>query len=73
MYVSSTSNDLELKNAAVSKALLAVSGEDLQKECSLHAPLRVSEVAVTGAKNLKCKHIFHVVLPHYNDQKSERV
>ena len=73
MYICSTNANLELKNAAVSKALLNACGEDLQKECSQHAPLNMSEVAVTSAKNLKCTSIFHVVLPDHSDQRSERV
>ena len=59
----------------VSKALLKAAGDTLKDECASKAPVPVGGVAVTGAGNLKCKHIMHVVLPNYDGPggQSEKV
>ena len=73
MYINSTNTKLNLKHGQVSQLLLKTSGDDLQKECSVHAPLKPGQVAVTGAKNLKCNKIFHIALPKYKTANSESV
>ena len=65
VYVNSTNAQLDLKTGTLSKKLLEVCGEELQKKCSEYAPLKAEEVAVTEAKNLKAKSIYHVALPDY--------
>ena len=50
----------------VSKALLKGAGERLKDECDKKKPIAMGGVAVTGAGNLKCKHIIHTVLPIYD-------
>ena len=50
----------------VSQALLKAAGTTLKDECAKKAPVPVGGVAVTGAGNLTCKHIMHVVLPNYD-------
>ena len=49
----------------MSLALLKAAGQSLQQECSEVGAIGVGEVAVTGGGNLKCRHVFHIVLPSY--------
>ncbi len=73
MYINSTNTKLNLKKGQLSQLLLSACGDDLQKECSEYAPLKPGQVAVTGAKNLKCNQLFHIALPDYKTANSERV
>ncbi len=57
----------------MSRLLLNACGEELQEEASEYAPLKQGQVAVTNAKNLKCKKIYHIFLPEYKKTNSERV
>ena len=59
----------------VAQALLKVAGAALKDECASKAPVPVGDVAVTGAGNMKCKHIIHAVLPNYDGPggQSEKV
>jgi O-acetyl-ADP-ribose deacetylase (regulator of RNase III) len=65
VYINSTNTNLDLKTGTLSKVLLEKCGEELQKECSEYAPLKSENVAVTEAKNLKAKSIYHIALPDY--------
>lgn len=65
MYVNSTNANLDLKTGTLSKMMLEKCGEELQKECSEWAPLKSETVAVTEAKNLKAKSIYHIALLDY--------
>ena len=57
----------------MSKLFLKACGKQLQEQCKEYAPLGPGAVAVTPAKNLKCKYIFHVSLPSHGSVGSERV
>ena len=59
----------------VAQALLKAAGGALKDECVSKAPVPVGDVAVTGAGNIKCKHIIHAVLPNYDGPggQSEKV
>ena len=57
----------------MSKLFLKACGKQLQEQCKEYAPLGPGAVAVTPAKNLKCKYIFHVSLPSHSSVGSERV
>ena len=59
----------------VAKALLKAAGGALKDECASKAPVPVGGVTVTGAGNMKCKHIIHAVLPNYDGPggQSEKV
>ena len=63
MYINSTNSTLDLKTGTLSNRLLKACGEDLQKECSQHAPLKPEMVAVTKVNNVKAKFVYHVALP----------
>ncbi len=65
IYVNSTNTDMDLSNGKLGSVLLKACGKELQDECKQYAPLQPGSVAVTGAKNVKCKKIFHVALPDY--------
>ena len=73
MYINSTNTTLNLKQGQLSQILLKTCGDELQTECSEYAPLKPGQVAVTGAKNLKCNQLFHIALPDYKTANSERV
>ena len=59
----------------VAKALLKAAGDTLKDECASKAPVPVGGVAITGAGNMKCKHVIHAVLPNYDGPggQSEKV
>ena len=65
VLVNTTNSDLGF-GGFVSQALLKAAGKALKVECAKKAPVNVGDVAVTGAGNMKCKHIMHVVLPSYD-------
>ena len=64
---------MNLSQGILSKKLLEICGDGLQKACSDFAPLNSRDVAVTDANNLPCKFLFHVALPDYQIKNSERV
>ena len=69
VYVNSTSPDLDLTSGQVSIALSKAAGPLLAQECARKATIRktAGDITVTGGGNLKCKHVFHVVLKHYDE------
>lgn len=74
VYVNSTTSDLDLTNGQVSVALSKAAGPSLAQECSRKATIGrrlPGEITVTEGGNLKCKHVFHVVLKHYQALKLE--
>ena len=73
MYVNSANPQLDLSQGQLSSKLLQLCGSGLQKECQQAAPLSPGAVAVTDARNLKCKFLFHVALPDYKTRGSEQV
>ena len=73
VFINSTNTNLNLKQGILSKKLLEICGDNFQKACSAYAPLNTGDVAVTEAKNLPCKFIFHIALPDYQNKNSEKV
>ena len=73
MYVNSTNPELDMSKGELSKAFLRACGDKLQEEAKLYRPLEHRQVAVTSAKNLKAKSLYHVSLPDYRLPDSERV
>lgn len=53
--MNTTNTNLDLRQGAVSMALLQAGGQSLQQECTQKAPIKVGEVAVTGSGNLPCQ------------------
>ncbi len=58
--VSSDNNRLTMEYG-VSRAILNAAGPEVREEVSKHAPLHMSDVAVTSAGQLPAKYIFHAV------------
>jgi len=50
----------------VAGAILRKGGPSIQTECNRHGPIRVGEAAITGAGNLKARHIIHAAGPRMN-------
>ena len=73
MYVNSTNPELDMSKGELSQAFLRACGDKLQEEAKRYRPLEHHQVAVTSAKNLKAKSLYHVCLPDYRLPGSERV
>ena len=73
MYVNSTNPELDMSKGELSQVFLKACGDKLQEEAKHYRPLQFGQVAVTSAKNLKAKSIYHVSLPDYKSPQSERV
>ena len=50
----------------LAKKILKAAGDKFKDECARKGPIPVGGVAVTGAGNLQCKYVMHVVLPDYD-------
>ena len=56
--VNAANNDLML-GGGVAGAISRKGGPSIQEECSRVGPVRVGEAAITGAGNLRCRHVIH--------------
>ncbi|CAE1270020.1 PARP10_14_15 [Acanthosepion pharaonis] len=66
VIVNSTNNSLDLSSGAISKAILADAGPELQQECYRHSSISIYDIAVTSGYNLPCDNVFHISLPHWS-------
>ena len=73
--VNSTSDDLYLRQGAVSATILAAAGQDIQKECNKIMirrggnPLSPTEVEMTKGYNMRCKYVLHgALVSPWNEQ-----
>lgn len=73
MYINSTNVDLDLSKGQLSQALLKACGKELQKEAKDYAPLKPGYIAVTSARNINAKSIYHVALPLYSETGAQNV
>ena len=73
MYINSTNPDLDLSKGELSQALLKACGKELQKEAKDYAPLKAGFIAVTSAKNVNAKSIYHIALPSYSETGAQSV
>uniref|UniRef100_A0A665VAU9 Poly [ADP-ribose] polymerase n=1 Tax=Echeneis naucrates TaxID=173247 RepID=A0A665VAU9_ECHNA len=65
--VNTVFEDLVLNKGAVSNAILKVAGPKLQQLVNaMNASANVGEIIVTEGCNLKSKHVFHAVAPHWD-------
>lgn len=65
---------MELNTGTLSKEFLKACGDELQKKCNDHIPLKEEDVVITEVKNLKADSIYHVALPDYNsDHNAKKV
>jgi O-acetyl-ADP-ribose deacetylase (regulator of RNase III) len=56
--VNAANNDLVL-GGGVAGAIRRRGGPAIQAECDAHGPVRVGEAAITGAGNLRARHVIH--------------
>ena len=73
VIVNSVDSDLDLSKGRGSKVLSESGGQSIQQECLKNYPSGISEneVAVTNGGNLKCRKIYHVHLPKWEDNNSQ--
>lgn len=70
--VNTTNNEMNL-TGGVSGAIFRAAGPSVQQECQKHGPLTTDTVAVTGAGNMHCDFIIHMMGPHSSAEASLRV
>ncbi|XP_029658392.1 protein mono-ADP-ribosyltransferase PARP14-like [Octopus sinensis] len=75
VIVNSTNEHLQLDSGAISKLILNAAGPQIQRECNRKYPQGISiyEIAVTKGYNLKCKNVFHLVLPPWDENFSHSI
>jgi O-acetyl-ADP-ribose deacetylase (regulator of RNase III) len=56
--VNAANNDLVL-GGGVAGAIRRRGGETIQQECDMHGPITVGEAAITGAGDLRARHVIH--------------
>jgi O-acetyl-ADP-ribose deacetylase (regulator of RNase III) len=69
VIVNTTSQNLDLRNGAVSTSLSKAAGKELQDEVTAKFPngLEKRTVAVTGGYKLNCKFVIHTALSNYKE------
>ncbi|XP_036364571.1 protein mono-ADP-ribosyltransferase PARP14-like isoform X2 [Octopus sinensis] len=75
VIVNSTNEELQLDSGAISKYILFAAGPQIQDECSQKYPrgISTSEIAITKGYNLKCKNVFHLALPSWDEYSSDSI
>ena len=75
VLVNTSATDLDLKNGAVSAAMLAKGGHGLQDECKKKYPqgIKVGEVAETAGHGLGCRVVYHLALCQWSDPQATQV
>ena len=75
VIVNTTSPELSLNTGGVSKGLLNVAGEGLQKECNSKYPngIKYGDIAVTAGSKLQCKEVYHVCCKTWNGEATRKV
>ncbi|KAL5021121.1 hypothetical protein ScPMuIL_000276, partial [Solemya velum] len=65
--VNGSNRELDLRQGAVSQAILKKAGQDLEKDCSLRRQeMKKKGVAITTAGKLPCSYIMHLAAPGDN-------
>ncbi|XP_078684002.1 protein mono-ADP-ribosyltransferase PARP14-like isoform X2 [Branchiostoma floridae x Branchiostoma belcheri] len=68
VLVNMTSNDLDLSQGGVAKAFGQAGGQELQQLCKNHGKADAGDVVITqSAGTLRCKEVYHGVLPHWQE------
>ncbi|KAM4615976.1 protein mono-ADP-ribosyltransferase PARP14-like isoform 2-T2 [Polymixia lowei] len=67
VIVNTVSENLNLSQGAVSKAILEAAGPGLQSAARMKAMLPHGDVIVTDGFNLKCQKVFHAVCPFWDN------
>lgn len=71
VIVNAANTDLRRGGGVCGAIFKAANSADLQAECDKLAPIKTGEAVITGAYNLKAKHIIHTAGPIYNQQSPE--
>ncbi|CAI9714784.1 protein mono-ADP-ribosyltransferase PARP14-like [Octopus vulgaris] len=73
VIVNSTNEELQLDSGAISKYILFAAGPQIQDECNQKYPqgISTSKIAITKGYNLKCKNVFHLALPPWDENSSD--
>ncbi|KAI8508653.1 positive regulation of interleukin-4-mediated signaling pathway [Branchiostoma belcheri] len=68
VLVNTTDGDLDLSQSGVSKAFGQAGGQELQQFCNNHPKADAGDVVITQpAGTLKCKEVYHGVLPNWQE------
>ncbi|XP_029634043.1 protein mono-ADP-ribosyltransferase PARP14-like [Octopus sinensis] len=75
VIVNSTNKQLQLSNGSISKSILNAAGPQMQDECNQKYPrgISTSEIAVTKGYKLKCKNVFHLALPPWDEYPPDSI
>ncbi|XP_036364520.1 protein mono-ADP-ribosyltransferase PARP14-like [Octopus sinensis] len=75
VIVNSTNKELQLQKGSFSKYILFAAGSEIQDECNQKYPqgISTSEIAITKGYNLKCKNVFHLALPPWDENSSDSI
>ncbi|XP_029635758.1 protein mono-ADP-ribosyltransferase PARP14-like isoform X2 [Octopus sinensis] len=75
VIINSTNKILQLNDGSISKFILNSAGPQIQDECNQKYPqgISTSEIAITKGYNLKCKNVFHLALPPWDENSSDLI
>ena len=79
VIVNTVGATVQLRQGGVSKAILNLAGQGLQQECDMALQqkgtgrLLPGDFITTGAGNLNCRAVYHIVCDNYGGRKSEQV
>ncbi len=65
--VVNAANKSLILGGGVAGAIRRLGGPSIQEECSREGPIQVGEAVMTGAGNLKTRHVIHTVGPEYGE------
>ncbi|XP_036364589.1 protein mono-ADP-ribosyltransferase PARP14-like isoform X2 [Octopus sinensis] len=75
VIVNSTNKILQLNDGSLSKSILNAAGPEIQYECNQKYPrgISTSTIAITKGHDLKCKNVFHLTLPEWDENSSDSI
>ncbi|XP_029643253.2 protein mono-ADP-ribosyltransferase PARP14-like [Octopus sinensis] len=75
VIVNSSNEELQLDKGFISKSILNAAGPEMQDECNQKylRGISASEIAVTKGYNLKCKNVFHLALPPWDENSPDSI
>ncbi|XP_036364582.1 protein mono-ADP-ribosyltransferase PARP14-like isoform X4 [Octopus sinensis] len=75
VIVNSSNKNLRLSDGSISKSIFNAAGSQIQDECNQKYPrgISTSEIAITKGYNLKCKNVFHLALPSWDEYSSDSI
>uniref|UniRef100_C3YS03 Poly [ADP-ribose] polymerase n=1 Tax=Branchiostoma floridae TaxID=7739 RepID=C3YS03_BRAFL len=68
VLVNTTSGDLDLSQGGVARAFGQAGGQELQQLCNNHGKANAGDIVITlRAGTLRCKQVYHAVLPNWQE------